>query len=252
MDEQFVNELAVALRKVGTIHRVGEEWVSPTGEIPVGGVPYSGQMVTRATYPKLWAYAQEKGLVKTEAEWQTLSASGNVPYFSTGDGSTTFRMPKISGVMHGVYAFGAIVESGELDATTLATGLARVESDMTALMENVSRIEANSSVVTQRHESSGTLTNAQTVLKKLTGLTPYKPLFVYVVKTNEISGVITVSDMTNVIGEEASQFEVTPAFVSKVHCLQYHFIPTSTSVNMRLLCNTNSTTPCSYTVHVYQ
>lgn len=231
MNEQFVNELATALRKVGTIHTVGEEWVSYIGEIPVGGVPYCGQMVTRATYSALWSYAQSKGLVKTEAEWQQLATAngGNVPFYSDGDGSTTFRMPKIVGyvkgassqsesgaytaeglpniegniaapsdynfmsdassgqisesgalhisqwtnkyvmsnggtslyspvalgfdaswsnpiygnsehvtpetstVMFGVFAFGAIVETGELDATTLATGLARLESRINEL-----------------------------------------------------------------------------------------------------------------------
>ena len=226
MDEQFVNELAKALRKVGTIHTVGEEWVSYIGEIPVGGVPYCGQMCTRSTYSALWSYAQSKGLVKTEAEWQQIANAngGNVPYYSSGDGSTTFRMPKMVGyvkgassqsvagdyvaeglpnitgtfkltrgddiparahsgtgafyvdsstettimdnslfggisngtmgldasrsnsiygnsdhvtpetstVMFGVYAFGAIVETGSLDATTLATGLATLESNVNA------------------------------------------------------------------------------------------------------------------------
>ncbi len=232
MDEQFVNDLAVALRKVGTIHVVGEEWHSYTGEIPVGGVPYDGYERIREVYSALWAYAQEKGLVKTDAEWQEIANAngGNVPFYSDGDGSTTFRLPKIVGylkgasiqsetgnyiaeglpnitgnfsnngntsnansaitngsfafsgdymyssegganvgrmvtfdaslsnpiygnsdhvtpetsvVMFGVYAFGAVVESGELDATTLATGLARVESNLAGTVRSVNGVYAD-------------------------------------------------------------------------------------------------------------
>lgn len=131
MDETFVNNLAKELRKVGTIHSIGEEWVSPTNEIPGGGVPYNGQTVTRAAYSALWSYVQDKGLVKTESEWQALS--GDIPYYSSGDGSTTFRMPKISGLMHGVYAFGQTSELGELDATALATEIANVNNSKLSL-----------------------------------------------------------------------------------------------------------------------
>lgn len=84
-------------------HNVGEEWHSYTGKIPEGGVPYCGQTVTRATYADLWTYVQNQGLVKTESEWQAWASShgGNVPYYSSGDGSTTFRMPKIIGYLKG-------------------------------------------------------------------------------------------------------------------------------------------------------
>lgn len=82
---------------------VGDEWHSFTGQVPVGGVPYCGQEVTRETYADLWAWVQAQGLVKTESEWQALSASqrGNVPFYSDGDGSTTFRMPKVVGYIRG-------------------------------------------------------------------------------------------------------------------------------------------------------
>lgn len=82
---------------------VGDEWHSFTGKIPAGGVPYCGQTVARATYADLWNYVQAQGLVKTESEWQSLNTSrnGNVPYYSSGDGSTTFRMPKIVGYIKG-------------------------------------------------------------------------------------------------------------------------------------------------------
>lgn len=84
-------------------HNVGEEWVSYTGVIPQGGVPYLGQEVTREMYADLWAYAQANGLVVSESEWQSLSSSknGNVGKYSSGNGSTTFRMPRIVGYVKG-------------------------------------------------------------------------------------------------------------------------------------------------------
>lgn len=87
-------------------HNVGEEWISYTGRIPFGGVPYCGQEVTRETYRDLWEYAQTQGLVKSEEEWQRIATAcnGNCPFYSSGDGSTTFRMPKIIGYIRGAVA----------------------------------------------------------------------------------------------------------------------------------------------------
>ena len=102
---------------------VGDEWHSFTGKIPAGGVPYCGQIVTRATYADLWAYAQEQGLVKTEAEWQAISKSkgGNVPFYSSGDGSKTFRMPAIVGYIKGA---STVDEAGQY----IAEGLPNIEA----------------------------------------------------------------------------------------------------------------------------
>ena len=88
------------------------EVVKKKGSIPVGFVKYnpfgtiedgwlnasSGATVERTAYPDLWAYVQANPtLLKTEEEWQALSTSqeGHVPYYSSGDGTTTFRLPAI-------------------------------------------------------------------------------------------------------------------------------------------------------------
>lgn len=98
-------------------HNVGEEWVSYTGVIPQGGVPYLGQEVTREMYADLWTYAQSNGLVVSESEWQSLSSSqnGNVGKYSPGNGSTTFRMPRIVGYVKGASSLdeaGAYTKEG--------------------------------------------------------------------------------------------------------------------------------------------
>ena len=122
----FINELKQALNGLRTIHAVGEEWCSYIGKIPVGGVPYCGQEVTRETYSALWSYAQAQGLVKTESEWQTISTNqnGNVPFYSDGDGSSTFRMPRLVGYVRGA---SSQVESGSY----VKEGLPNIEGDVT-------------------------------------------------------------------------------------------------------------------------
>lgn len=114
---QFVSALKEALNGLRTIHAVGEEWCSYIGQIPTGGVPYCGQEVTRSTYSALWSYAQAQGLVKSESEWQAWASShgGNVPYYSSGNGSSTFRMPRLVGYVRGASGqseAGAYVKEG--------------------------------------------------------------------------------------------------------------------------------------------
>lgn len=129
MNEQFVNELATALRKVGALHGVGEEWVSYIGNIPAGGIPYCGQEVMRELYEDLWAYVSAQGLVKSEAEWQEISErqGGNVPFYSDGNGYSTFRLPKIVGYVKGANAqseSGAYLAEGLPNVTGAVGGAA--------------------------------------------------------------------------------------------------------------------------------
>lgn len=77
---------------------VGFEYFTMNPNIPQGSLPLLGGEYSRETYSALWSWVQEQtGYLKTEAEWQALSTSnnGNVPYYSSGDGSTTFRVPSL-------------------------------------------------------------------------------------------------------------------------------------------------------------
>ena len=66
---------------------------------PKGGADYLGQEATREFYADLWEYVntEHPGRIISEDDWQAMYAAqnGNVPYFSTGDGSTTFRFPRV-------------------------------------------------------------------------------------------------------------------------------------------------------------
>ena len=60
-------------------------------------VAFGGEF-NRADYPKLWAYLQANpSLVKTQTQWQTeATANGGIcGFFSSGNGTTTFRVPNL-------------------------------------------------------------------------------------------------------------------------------------------------------------
>jgi hypothetical protein len=63
-------------------------WVNGTSA-PAGFIKENGAELSRATYAALWAYAQASGRVVTEAAW----SAGDSGAFSSGNGSTTFRIP---------------------------------------------------------------------------------------------------------------------------------------------------------------
>ena len=78
---------------------VGFEYFSTNPNIPVGSIPLFGGEYSREIYSDLWSWVQEQaGYLLEESEWQEKSAAngGNVPFYSTGDGTTTFRVPSLN------------------------------------------------------------------------------------------------------------------------------------------------------------
>lgn len=76
---------------------------SRNGSVPTGWLIENGAELSRTTYADLWAYAQAVGVV-TDAVWW----ANNFGAFSSGNGTTTFRIPR----MLGVYARGANIGTG--------------------------------------------------------------------------------------------------------------------------------------------
>lgn len=106
-----------------TMLPVGFEYFSINPNIPIGSLPLFGAEYSREVFPDLWEYAQaQTGYVITEEEWQALSNQngGNVPFYSTGDGSTTFRVPSLKCWIKGA---NGIEEVGSY----LAAGLPNIE-----------------------------------------------------------------------------------------------------------------------------
>lgn len=72
---------------------VGSSIIVNGNVAPPGFLKENGALISRATYPALYAYAVTSGNIVTEAAWP----SGNQGSFSTGDLSTTFRIPDSRG-----------------------------------------------------------------------------------------------------------------------------------------------------------
>lgn len=85
----------IAQLRDGAGTAVGTVVQMPTLNAPLGYLKLNGQVVTRAGYPALWAFAQSSGCIAPEAVWYSGLWWGQ---FSTGDGSTNFRLPDLRGL----------------------------------------------------------------------------------------------------------------------------------------------------------
>lgn len=95
--------------KVGALP-LGHLFAWPFQTPPDGAIQCNGATYNRALYNDFFAYATSKGWVKTESEWQSIATSngGFCPYYSQGDGSTTFRTPKFAPFMQVAIASGSV------------------------------------------------------------------------------------------------------------------------------------------------
>ena len=97
---------------------IGFEYISFNPNIPTGSIPLLGGTFSRTAYKDLWAWVQTQGsYLVSEAEWQAKATAneGNVPFYSTGDGSTTFRVPSLSCWVkgaNGVSEVGSYLKAG--------------------------------------------------------------------------------------------------------------------------------------------
>lgn len=109
----FKNDLATSLKKLAGVHAVGELWwhFDPNAK-PAGVQLFAGQVLSRAAYEAHWNLVSTKRKVVSESEWQSYKTSwGFCPYYSSGDGSTTYRMPFVQNVHPKFVA--AITEAGK-------------------------------------------------------------------------------------------------------------------------------------------
>ena len=80
---------------------LGHLFAWPFQTPPDGAIQCNGAEYNRALYADFFAHASSKGWVKTESEWQQIASAngGFCPWYSDGDGSTTFRTPKFAPFM---------------------------------------------------------------------------------------------------------------------------------------------------------
>lgn len=97
-DQEFINQLAEKLSKLGTVRPLGFHYLHPYGTAPADSIICNGATYSRALYKDFFDYITTQGWVKTEAEWQEIATRDNgfCPFYSSGDGSTNFRTPKFA------------------------------------------------------------------------------------------------------------------------------------------------------------
>lgn len=102
---------------------LGHLFAWPFQTPPDGAIQCNGAEYNRALYADFFAHASSKGWVKTESEWQQIASTngGFCPWYSDGDGSTTFRTPKFAPFMQVAIASGNVGNYHE-------AGLPEVES----------------------------------------------------------------------------------------------------------------------------
>lgn len=130
---------------------LGHVFFSIAAGTPNGAVEAMGEEISRETYNNLWTnYVQDSGLLITELEWQAkfLLDPNNVPYYSDGDGATTFRVPQLGayavmsckrGIVpehkgrYCIVAYSNITNAGNLDVAEVMQGLITLTSRVTTL-----------------------------------------------------------------------------------------------------------------------
>lgn len=97
-DQEFINQLAEKLSKLGTVRPLGFHYLHPYETVPADSIICNGATYSRALYKDFFDYITTQGWVKTEAEWQKIATRDNgfCPFYSDGDGSTNFRTPKFA------------------------------------------------------------------------------------------------------------------------------------------------------------
>lgn len=106
---------------------VGHMLLWPYKTAPTGFVLADGLEIRRDVYSALWSFLEKNPeLVKEELEWQEMAKQNNgyCSFYSKGDGTVTFRVPKFAPYMQ--------LANNAVDATTYhAAGLPNIEGSIT-------------------------------------------------------------------------------------------------------------------------
>lgn len=109
---------------------VGFETFTVNPNLQAGWLPLLGGEYSRTAYADLWAWVQtQNGYLLEESAWQAKAAAngGNVPFYSKGDGTTTFRVPALKCWVRGA---NSISEVGGY----LAAGLPNIIGNIDGLL----------------------------------------------------------------------------------------------------------------------
>ncbi len=112
-DEEDTTQMAQGLAAKFSAD-VGMIFFVAASSAPAGSIKVNGVLLSRTTYANLHAFAVASGNIVDDATWLAEAAAndGTCGKFSTGDGSTTFRIPAICGESIRAWDDGAGVDAG--------------------------------------------------------------------------------------------------------------------------------------------
>lgn len=175
-----LQEFAIFAQAVG--HPIGFIYTALYDELSPLQLRLDGSLYNRNRYTALWSYVQKHpSLIKTEQEWQEIAAQddGCCRFFSSGDGSTTFRLPKYpdSKILtdktdYVIQAYGYVSKDGALDLDQFESMInLAIEENNTTLNSNIDTAKSevlNSVAENYLKLSGGTVTGNVTANKFIT------------------------------------------------------------------------------------
>ncbi|CRE89059.1 TPA: phage tail protein [Yersinia enterocolitica] len=173
-------------------------WEDNRTHIPEGTAPRDGQELSRALFPDAWAAAQVKGIVITEAEWQADPLKRMK--WSSGNGTTTFRLPDENGKSPG--SVGAPVRRGDGAKSNGVTG--------TIQMDAIREITGRFSVYTTTgaDETAGVFSQADSTLTGGNAASAGGKRPMYTFRASQAPGVL--------VAEENRMLNATGCYVIKL------------------------------------
>lgn len=182
----------------------------PTGAIvqfpattpPSGYLIAEGQLVSRATYAALWSFASSSGNLISESSWQ----AGQYGSFSTGDGSTNFRLPQYGG-----YFLRSLDNGNGIDPTRV---LGSVQNDQNLSHTHNATSTSTSTVTDPSHfHGSAEILNSVAGSGSGRGITTGQ--------TDPAFTGITVSTTTTTVNDTNGESESRPINISVLTCIKY-------------------------------
>lgn len=163
---------------------VGFEYFSTNPNIPAGSIPLFGGEYSREVYSDLWSWVQEQaGYLLEESVWQEKSAAngGNVPFYSKGNGTTTFRVPSmkcwVKGA-NGVEEVGSYLSAGLPILPDMSHTHTKGTMDITGTFSSVKQLNSNFnfSTATGAFTSLGQNGGSNSIRGSVDGATTYQAL----------------------------------------------------------------------------
>lgn len=105
-----LSALATALGPFLNVPTVtGQVAYFPATAAPNGWLVCDGSVISRTTYASLWTFANASGNIVADGSWSASTTPGS---FSSGDGTTTFRIPDLRGIFIRDWDDGAGIDPG--------------------------------------------------------------------------------------------------------------------------------------------